>query len=58
MKPTAIDGINNRLDQLLDMLKAVNEGALHAAFVQGMLQGILIAAVTILILLALKGKQS
>jgi hypothetical protein len=56
MKPTAIDGINSRLDQLLEMLKAVNDGALHAAFIQGMLHGILLAAVAILLILAIRGK--
>jgi len=57
-QPVPIDvgkGIENKLDQLLEALKALNAEALKITYFQGTLHGALAATLLLTVILALKG---
>ncbi|SRR6266496_1628986 len=56
-QPVPIDvgkGIENKLDQLLEAIKALNAEALKITYVQGILHGALAATLLLTLLIALK----
>jgi hypothetical protein len=58
IQPVPIDmgkGIENKLDQLLEAIKALNEEALKITYFQGMLHGALAATLLLTVVIALKG---
>jgi hypothetical protein len=57
-QPVPIDvgkGIENKLDQLLEAIKALNAEALRITYFQGTLHGALAATLLLTVILALKG---
>jgi hypothetical protein len=59
-QPVPIDvgkGIENKLDQLLEAIKALNAEALKITYIQGILHGALAATLLLTLILALKGSN-